>query len=60
VVVFPHRCYPGNGVLAEYRNFDILQFVVCYQLRMVVRAYCQIQVTALADLAQKTLKKIQM
>jgi hypothetical protein len=60
VAVFPHCRYPRNRVLAEYGNFDILLPVVHYQLRMVVRAYREIQVAALADLAQKTLKKFQL
>jgi hypothetical protein len=60
VVVFAHRRYPGNRVLAEYRNLDILLLAVHYQLRVVVRTYRQIQVAALADLAQKTLKKFQL
>jgi hypothetical protein len=60
VAVFPHCRYPGNRVLAEYGNFDILLLVVHYQLRLAVRAYRQIQVPTLADLAQKTLKKFQL
>jgi hypothetical protein len=60
VVVFAHRRYPGNRVLAEYRNLDILLLAVHYQLRVVVRTYRQIQVAALADLAQKTLKKFKL
>jgi hypothetical protein len=60
VAFFPHRRYPGNRVLAEYRSFDILLPVVHYQLRVVVRAYREIQVAALADLAQKTLNKFQL
>ena len=55
VAVFIDGGYPGNRVLAEYRRPDILLFVVHYQLRLVVRAYCSIQVPALADLEQKEL-----
>lgn len=53
VAVFAHRGYTGNGVLEKYRSFDILQFVVHYQLRLVVCAYRSIQVAALAHLEQK-------
>ena len=60
LAVFLDRRYPGDRVLAEYRILDILLLAVHYQLRMVVRPYCQIPGAALADLAQKTLKKIQM
>ena len=55
VVVFIDRGYPGNRVLAEYGTADILLFVVHYQLRLVIRAYCSIQVSTLADLEQKEL-----
>jgi hypothetical protein len=55
VAVFIDGGYPGNRVLAEYWTSDILLFVVRYQLRLVVRAYCSIQVPTLADLEQKEL-----
>jgi hypothetical protein len=54
VAVFAHRGYTGNRVLEEYRGFDFLQFVVRYQLRLVVCAYRSIQVATLAHLEQKT------
>ena len=55
VAVFIDCGYSGNRVLAVYWGADILLFVVHYQLRLVVRAYCSIQVPALADLEQKEL-----
>ena len=55
VAVFIDGGYSGNRVLAEYRRSDILLFVVHYQLRLAVRAYCSIQVPTLADLEQKEL-----
>ena len=58
VVLFIDRGYPGNRVLAEYGTADILLFVVHYQLRLVIRAYCSIQVATLAHLAQEKLTKI--
>jgi hypothetical protein len=57
VAVFTYRGYPGNRVLEEYRGFDILLFVVRYQLRLVVRAYRPIQVATLAHLEQKKLSE---
>jgi hypothetical protein len=53
MAVFAYRGYTGNGVLEEYRSSDILLFVVRYQLRLVICAYCSIQVPEMADLEQK-------
>ena len=41
----------GHPVLAPYGDLVNLRFIVYRQLRLAIRAYCSIQVAALADLA---------